>query len=304
MLALLAAALLAQASSTTPPASPRPTASPNAVVSVAPEFTLYGFRTSGTTFTASGLSDGLLNVNASAGNLHANATIGNYAFPTVGFALAPDNATGGNVQLFSPLPVAALTYSFNSQVSLAAGKFAALLGQEAPFTYENVDIQRGLAWNMEPTISRGAQLSYTNGPWSVTLQDNDAYYSGTNRAFEGLVAWLPSSTTSLQFAAIIPGANVPGNPTVVVGNQAEYDLMYTQTIGKLQLFPYFLWAHSPDANPNADLVGFGSGSSANSQTVTPAYHFGNGGVLRLEYSHVSATGFDQSRYGLEFGVMH
>lgn len=348
MLALLAAALLAQASPSTPPAAATPTASAAPVVSVAPEFTLYWFRTSGTPSPTSDLSNGLLNVTVNTGNLRANATIGDYAFPTVGFTLAPDNATGANVQLFSPLPVAALTYSFNSHVSLAAGKFAALLGQESPFTYQNINVQRGVAWNMEPTISRGVQLSYANGPWSVTLEDNDAYYSGTNRAFEGLVAWSPSSTASLQFAAIIPGANVPGNPTVAVGNKAEYDLMYTRTIGKLQLLPYLLWVHSPassalgyansenawagvvmgtwtfdpqwsvvfryedarnrssasDTSPNADLVGFGPGSNANSQTFTPAYHFGNGGVLRLEYSHVSAAGFDQSRYGLEFGVMH
>lgn len=344
MLALFAVALLAQA----PTNAPSPTASPAPVIILAPEFTLYDFRTSGTPFPNADVSNGLLNVTINSGNLHANATVGDYSFPTVGFPLVPDNAPGANVQLFSPLPVAALTYNLNSHFSVAAGKFAALLGQESPFTYQNINIQRGLGWNMEPTISRGVQATYTNGPWTLTLQDNDAYYSGKNRAFEGSIGWSPSSNTSVVFAAIIPGANVPGNPTVAVGNKAEYDLMYTRTIGKLQLLPYFLWVHSPassllgypnsenawagivmgtwtfdpqcsvafryedvrnlssasDTNPNADLVGFGPGSSANSQTITPAYHFSNGGVLRLEYSHVSATGFSQSRYGLEFGVMH
>jgi hypothetical protein len=59
-----------------------------------------------------------------------------------------------------------------------------------------------------------------------------------------------------------------------------------------------------DMSRNADLIGFGPGSGATSQTLTPTYRFNNGGVVRLEYSHVSATGPAQSRFGLEFGVVH
>ncbi len=162
------------------------------------------------------------------------------------------------------------------------------------------------------------------------------------------MGWSPSTNTSVQFAAMIPGANVPPNVTTSVGNKQEYDLMYTRTIGKLEVLPYVLWVHSPashvlgytngenanaevllgtwtfspqwsvafryeearnassasDPSPNADLVGFGAGASAISQTLTSAYHFGNGGVVRLEYSHVSATNLIQNRFGFEFGVMH
>lgn len=348
MLALLAFVLVAQAPAYPSPApTPTATASPTPVIAVAPEFTLYDFGTDGVPGYAD-VSNGLLNFTVNAGNLHANATVGDYAFPAVGFPLVPDNAAGANVSLYSALPVAAVTYNFNSHVSVAAGKFAALLGQESPFTYQNINIQRGIAWGMEPTISRGVQVSYTNGPVTATLQENDAYYAGSNRAFEGLAGWAPSSASNLQFAWIVPGANTPGNPTTAVGNKAEYDLMYTQTFGKLQILPYFLWVHSPastalgytnaenatagvlmgtwtfdpqlsfafryedarngssasDLSLNADLVGFGAGSSATSQTLTPTYRFANGGVLRLEYSHVTATGSNQNRFGFEFGVMH
>jgi hypothetical protein len=348
MLSALLLSLVAQASPTPAP-SPTPTASPVPIVTVDPQFTIYDFGTSGTSHPQADLSNGLLNFTINAGNLKANATVGDYSFPTVGFPLVPDNQTGANVNLYTALPVAAVSYGFGSHFSVAAGKFAALLGQESPFTYQNLNIQRGIGWAMEPTISRGVQVAYANGPWSATLQENDAYYSGSNRAFEGLFGWAPSSNTSVQFAAIVPGANVPGNITTTVGNKAEYDLMYTRTIGKLQLLPYFLWVHSPasrilgytnaenawagvllgawnfspqvgvafryegarntsstsDTSLNADLIGFGPGSSATSQTVTPTFRFGNGGVLRLEYSHVWATGLNnQSRYGLEFGVMH
>ncbi|HZZ64688.1 MAG TPA: outer membrane beta-barrel protein [Candidatus Baltobacteraceae bacterium] len=346
MLASLALVLVAQS---TPSPAPTPTATPAPVITVAPEITLYHFWTSGAARPNTDVASGLLNFSVNSGNLHANATVGDYGFPTVGFPLIPDTADGANLELYSALPVAAISYNFDPHLSVAAGKFAALLGQESPFTYQNVNIQRGIGWAMEPVISRGIQFAYSNGPWSATLQENDAYYSGSFRAVEGLIGWTPSTNTSLQFAAIVPGSNVPGNVTTTVGNKAEYDLMFTRSIGKLQVLPYVLLVHSPassvlgytsaenawagvvlgtwkfssqmslavryesarntsstsDTSPNADLLGFGPGSSAISQTLTPTFHFGDAGVLRFEYSHVRASGLaNQNRYGLEFGMMH
>ncbi len=239
--------------------------------------------------------------------------------------------------------------SFNSHISVAVGKFAALLGQESPFTYQNLNVQRGIAWSMEPTISRGLQAAYTTGPWTVTLQENDGYYSGFGRAVEGLIGWGPSGNTNLQFAFIIPGANTGPNTTTAVANKAEYDLMYTRQIGRLQLLPYVLYVNSPasprlsytraehataavlltawtfsaqcslpvryeyvanggssgDTSANADLVGFGPGSHAQSITLTPTYRFTNGAMVRLEFSSVSTSSQPvQYRAGFEIGVMH
>ena len=347
MLALLGLLVLAQAAPSASP-SPQPTPTPTPLISVAPDFALYAFRTSGVPSSTADISNALLNFTVTTGKVHANATVGTYGFPVVGFPLVADNTAGANVNLYGPLPIAVLTYQFDSHVSVSAGKFGSLLGQESPFTYQNLNVQRGIGWNMEPVISRGVQVGYINGAWSANLREDDGYYSGTRRAFEGLIGWAPSASTSLQFAVMIPGANVPPNITTSVANKAEYDLMYTRTIGKLQLLPYVLWVGSPasaalgypnsesasaavllgnwtfspqwsvafryedarntsstsDTSPNADLVGFGAGSGAISQTFTPAYRFGNDGILRLEYSHASATGLSQTRYGFELGVMH
>ncbi|HEY9179765.1 MAG TPA: outer membrane beta-barrel protein, partial [Candidatus Baltobacteraceae bacterium] len=239
MLALLTLIVLAQAAPSAPPAaSPTPAPAAPPAVSVSPDFALYDLYTSGIPGGAADVSDALLNFNASAGKLHANATVGDYSFPVVGFPLAPDNAPGANVMLYSPLPVAAFTYQFNSHVSVGIGKFGSLLGQESPFTYQNLNVQRGLGWNMEPAISRGVQVAYANGPWNASVREDDAYYSGSGRAVEGLIGWSPSANTSLQFAAMIPGRNLPPNITTAVGNKSEYDLMYARTAGKLQLLPY------------------------------------------------------------------
>jgi hypothetical protein len=235
------------------------------------------------------LSNLLLNVSAVSNKWRANATIGEYGFPTLGAALNPDAQSGANVSLYSALPVAAITYSFDSHLSLAAGKFAALLGQESPFTFQNVNIQRGLGWAMEPTISRGIQASYASGPWTLTLQENDAYYSGRNRAFEGLIGYAPSARTTLQFAAIAPGASTPPNATVAVGNKAEYDLMLTQQIGKLQLSPYFLWVNSPASAT----LGYLQSERATAGVVIATWTFSAPWSIALRYESVrnnSSTG--------------
>jgi hypothetical protein len=56
-----------------------------------------------------------------------------------------------------------------------------------------------------------------------------------------------------------------------------------------------------DPSANADLLGYGAGSSATSWTLTPQYSFGRY-FVRLEGSRVDATGFSQSRALIEAGV--
>ena len=248
----------APAPTASPNASPSPTPTPPVVLGGA--FTIFGFHTNGVNNTgaldtANGndragradLSNLMLNLSAGDARFRVSGSVGVYNFPTVGMAINQTSQAGANTLLYSQLPVAAAQYNFNSHFSLAAGKFASLLGQESPFTYQNINVQRGLGWAIEPTISRGVRAVYSNGPWSATLEANDAYYSGRNRAIEWLVGWSPSSDTNIQFAGIVPGSNVGPNPTVSIGNKAEYDLMLTRQFGKLQLLPYMLWVHSPGA---------------------------------------------------------
>lgn len=341
---LLFALILAQVSTPVPAATPSATPSPAPAVTVTADFSLYALHTGNPSGSLGDIGSGLVTANATFGDWKISATAGDYGFPALGFALTPDTQPGTNEQLYTALPLASLTYTVNSHLSLAAGKFAALLGQESPFTFQNINIERGVGWSMEPAISRGVQLAYTNGPLTMTLQDNDGYYSGRNRAFEGLLSWAPTAQSTWQFAAIVSPRDTPPNPTTTIANKSEYDFMYTYKTGKLQFLPYFLYVYSPtsavlgytnseyaaaavamgtwtfspqlsvaaryenawngsstaDVSPNADLIGFGAGSKVQTFTVTPALHFGNSGVLRLEYSWI--TPLAQSRIGAEFGV--
>jgi hypothetical protein len=295
MLHVVLAALLAAAPAPTPAPTPISTPSPAPALIVGGDFTIYAFHTAGVnalgaldTLTGvdlpdrADLSNLLLNISATSGKWRANATIGEYAFPTLGAALNPDLQSGTNVNLYSALPVAALTYNFDSHVSMSVGKFAALLGQESPFTFQNVNVQRGIGWAMEPTISRGVQAAYANGPLTLTLQENDGYYSGRNRAFEGLIGYAPAASTTVQFAAIVPGANTPPNSTVAIANKAEYDLMFTQQVGKLQLLPYFLWVNSPASAT----LGYAQSERATAGVLIATWAFSTPWSIALRYETV------------------
>jgi len=170
---------------------------------------------------------------------------GAYAFPVVGLALNPTFQKNANTDLFGIVPNAYIQYVPNSTVTFSAGVLPTLFGQENAFTAQDVNIQRGLAWNAEPVVSRGVRGTWTSGKLAANLELNDGYYSGNHRAIEGLLGWQPDANSTYQIAYIIPSASTPPNRTATVANRAEYALMISKQYGKLQLLPYILWMSSP-----------------------------------------------------------
>lgn len=374
--AILLAVTVAASDSASP--SPTPSAAPTSSPTPTPEYSFDGTFSEYTVHTnnvnatgaldqSSGadladrtdLSNALLILAKNTGMFRFSVTGGAYAFPVVGQAINPTTQQSSNSWLYGFVPVAYAQYVPNAHLTISAGKQTALLGQESAFTFQNLDVQRGLGFAAEPLISRGIRATYLQGKFTGDLEYNDGYYSGNSgRAVEGLVGWAPSAATNLQFAFILPGVNTPGNVTSAIANKREYDFMLTQQFGKLQLLPYALLVDSPasenlgytksesalglvllanyafnpmyslaaryesyanhsgagDTSLNADLLGYGPGSSATTWTITPAYRV-NDLFARAEYSAVNVSGLlpglgfgphgtttNQSRVVFEFGV--
>ncbi len=57
-----------------------------------------------------------------------------------------------------------------------AGKLPTLIGAEYTFTFENMNIERGLLWNQENAVNRGVQANFTSGPVAVSVSWNDGFY--------------------------------------------------------------------------------------------------------------------------------
>ena len=48
--------------------------------------------------------------------------------------------------------------------SIEVGALPTLIGDEYTFSFENLNIERGILWGAEPAVSRGVQANFTTGP--------------------------------------------------------------------------------------------------------------------------------------------
>jgi len=212
-----------------------------------------GVNASGALDSQSGADNGsrvdwsniLISVQRTAGTFRFGATLGSYAFPVAGQAINPTFQRNANTSLYGYVPSAYVQVVPDEHFTFSLGRLPTLLGQENAFTFQNYNIQRGLAWNAEPVVSRGVRGQFTNGKLNAALEFNDGYYSGSHRAVEGSLAWSATPSSALSFAFILPDADTPANPTAFIANKSEYDLMFTGQYGKLSLTPYLLWVRSP-----------------------------------------------------------
>ncbi len=257
-----------------------PAPSPSPAVSVGGVYSIAAFHTDGVNPTgALDTNDGvdlanraditnlLVTVSAASKKLSLAATLGAYAFPTLGSALDPTLQARSNTALFGALPLLDISYAPNAHLSFSVGKLATLLGQESVFTYQNLNIERGIGWALEPTISRGARASYSNGRWSLALEDDDGYYSGHYGTLAALFGYAFSSTDSLSFATFVPPASSAPNETTSIANKTEYDLMYATQLRKWNLQPYLLFVNSP----SSPLLGYTRNERAVAAVVLGSY---------------------------------
>ncbi|HET9393169.1 MAG TPA: outer membrane beta-barrel protein [Candidatus Rubrimentiphilum sp.] len=311
---LIAAAFFACAAAPAladPTPAPAPTPSPVTFSGVVSGFTFHADNpnATGALDTASGadlatrtqLGNALITIARTTGTFRFSVTAGAYAFPVVGQSINPTFQQFANTNLYGYIPNAYVQYVPDANWTISLGKLPTLIGQENGFTFQNVNVQRGLVWNVEPVVSRGLRVAYANSTFNATLEYNDGYYSGNHRAIEGQLGWTPNARTSLAFIFIVPDANTPSNATAFVANKREYDLMYTQQIGKLQLLPYALWIQSP-ASRNAGLV---SSESAFGASLIASWAFNSvfslGGRIETLANNSSRFDFSNNSDFLGYG---
>ncbi len=259
---------LAAATPTPAPApSPSPTPSPSpsstslalgplTVDGVFSAFSLFtsGVNATGSFRTSSGVdtnnltdvSNGFLIVNKGAGTFRYGFAAGAYNIPVVGFALNKTIQNGANTSLYGALPSVYIEYAPTASFNVQAGKLATYTGQESTYTYENINIQRGMIWNIETAVSRGIAATLTGSKFNGSLQLNDGYYSGSSGlGVEGQITNTPSSSTTYEFVFVLPNSSAPPNATASIANKRLYNPLVTYTTGKWQFQPYLLWVESP-----------------------------------------------------------
>lgn len=189
------------------------------------------------------LMNALVTAARPAGEVQFSVTAGAYALPALG---VPWQTTAFYTRLFGPVPQAWITWAPTSAWSVRAGQLPSLLGQENVFSFQNVNLERGLLWNaLENTFSRAAELDYAHGRWSGALQFGDGFYSRDFGAVSALAAFEANPSDTLSAALLWPNRATPPNRTFHDANARVLDLMWTHQRGRWSWTPYALWFESP-----------------------------------------------------------
>jgi hypothetical protein len=172
--------------------------------------------------------------------------VGGYSIPALG---APYVDLGNAVNaLYGPLPVAYLKIAPTDSFSIMGGNIPTLFGAEYTFTFENMDIERGLLWNQENAITRGVQLNYSKGPLSASLAWNNGFYSKSYTWLSGSLAYAINSANTLSF---IGGGQVGFDAKnnfatpLLLNNSQIYDVIYEYNAAPWIIEPYFQWTVVP-----------------------------------------------------------
>ncbi|MDB5497480.1 MAG: carbamoyl-phosphate synthase [Phenylobacterium sp.] len=171
---------------------------------------------------------------------------GAYNFPSLGSAYVSSGRLTD--ETFKLVPVAFLKIVPNANFNIMIGKLPTLIGAEYTFTFQNLNIARGLLWNQEPAISRGVQVNYTNGPLTVSGSWNDGYYSDHYTSGSGLISYVLNPKDTVAFAA---SGNFDKTSTsrfvtpLAQNNGSIYNLLWTHTDGAWVINPYLQYSTTP-----------------------------------------------------------
>jgi len=163
------------------------------------------------------------------------------------------------------------------------------VGDEYTFTFENMNIFRGLLWNQEPAVSRGAQVNYTMGPVAFSVSVNDGYYSNRYNWISGSAAWTidPMNTLAFVGAGNMGHTDYALSSTPLLQNNGSiYNLIYTHTDGPWVISPYFQYSSvSEDAN-----IGIVHSASTTGGALLVSYSVDDNWKLAGRIEYISSSG--------------
>lgn len=190
------------------------------------------------------LSNAQVEIQTTQGPVQFYVQAGAYSLPSLGSSYL--QATKATDQLFGPVPIAYVKGVITPELTVMAGLLPTLVGAESTFTFQNINIERGLLWNQEPAISRGVQINYAHGPFSAAVSLNDGYYSGKLNWLSGNLGYAFDSSNSISFvgAGSLSRNDKSSVATPVVQNNSSiFNLIYSHTSGPLTITPYLQYSH-------------------------------------------------------------
>ena len=211
---------------------------------------------------------------------------GAYNLPAIGVPFLSTADTIKNI--YGPFPQGYAKFvkgNFNVEI----GALPTLIGAEYTFSFQNMNIERGLLWGQENAVNRGIQLNETYKKWTLALSWNDGFYSNRYTWLTGSAAYAFNSSNSLIFVA---GGNAGAYAKstlatpLALNNSQIYNLIYTYTKGSWVVQPYFQYTDVPT---NA-AIGIAKGASTKGGAFLATYNFKRGFSLAPRVEYIVSTG--------------
>ena len=227
--------------------------------------------------------------------------VGGYSFPILGTPYIDlNNAVNA---LYGVVPVGYLKIAPTDNFSIMAGNLPTLFGAEYSFTFENMNIERGLLWNQENVINRGVQLNYSYGPLAASVSWNNGFYSHSYTWVTGLLAWTINPQNSLS---IVGGGNAgfaksTNFATPLLNNNGQiYNVIYTYNAAPIVITPYFQETNIP-YNPD---IGVLKSTQTLSGAILASYAITDKFSVAGRAEYIGTTGNENSPKGSAANLLY
>ncbi len=232
------------------------------------------------------LSNGQVFIQKTTGWWQFYLQAGAYNLPALG---TPFLSTAAAVSdFYGPLPQGYLKLAPKGNFSVMIGALPTLIGAEYTFTFENMNIERGLLWNQENAVNRGVQINDAIGHLSGSLSWNDGFYSNRYTWLTGTLSYAFNASNTL---ALVAGGNLGHTAfttvaTPVQNNSDIYEVIYTYSHESWTVTPYFQYTDVPtDAK-----IGVLQGADTRGGALLANYNFKHGVSLAGRAEYISSTG--------------
>jgi putative OmpL-like beta-barrel porin-2 len=231
------------------------------------------------------LSNGQIFIQKTDGWFQFYIQSGAYSIPDLGAPYINTNNTLPN--FFGAVPVAYVKLQAGKNTSFEIGALPTLIGAEYTFSFENMNVERGLVWNQENAVNRGIQLNQTMGKFTASVSWNDGFYSDRYSWVSGSLAYV-NGPHALSFVA---GGNMSQTKfqslaTPVQNNGSIYNVIYTYTKGPWIVTPYFQYSNIPT---NAS-IGVVKGASTTGGAILVSYAMKHGFSLPVRWEYIGSSG--------------
>ncbi|HJU19223.1 MAG TPA: outer membrane beta-barrel protein [Stellaceae bacterium] len=239
------------------------------------------------------LSNGQVFIQKATGLFQYFVQAGAYTLPAIGSPYF--NTAKFTGDFFGPVPQAFLKIAPTDKFSIQAGKLPTLIGAEYTFSFENMNIERGLLWNQENAVNRGVQLNYTTGPLALAFSWNDGFYSNRYTWAWGSIAYTLNKENTFS---VVAGGNTAhsAKSTLVTplfqNNETIVNLIYTYSSAPWTLTPYFQFTHVP----TIPSIGAFAPASTYGGALLANYSFPDNSPLRgfslpVRLEYIASTGY-------------